>query len=68
MQPKTISYGRTYSNGNYEFSRIDFTVDIEPGDNVDECYEDLYNWVHETRIKELQLIKEQEKKNDSRTR
>jgi hypothetical protein len=56
-----IQYGRTYTNGNFESSRIDFIADVEKGDDETECFEDLHEWVHEMRKKEVELMKTEKK-------
>lgn len=52
MQIKTVSYGRTFNNGNFESSRIDVSAELDNGDNEMACFEDLVDVVLECRKKE----------------
>ena len=37
---KTVSYGKTFNDGNYESTRIDVTFELAPGDDETEIYDE----------------------------
>jgi hypothetical protein len=55
MKVKSITFGRTFSDGKgtYEFTRIDLTADVEPSEDENDAFKDLVDKVNELR--ELQL-------------
>jgi hypothetical protein len=53
MKVKSITYGRTFNDGNFESTRIDVAGDIEPTDTPENAFKDLVDTVNEMR--ELQL-------------
>jgi hypothetical protein len=48
----SITYGRTFNNGNYETSRIDVTCDVRPDEAPEDIIEELFKVVHEMREQE----------------
>lgn len=38
LKIRSIAYGRTFNNGNYESSRIDLTVDLYEDDDLEEAF------------------------------
>ncbi len=55
MKIKSISYGRTFNDGNYETSRIDMTADVDPDESVEDVFEALVDSVFEARKIELKI-------------
>jgi hypothetical protein len=58
MIPKTITYGRTFSDGkgSYEFTRIDVVADIEPNEEPEDAFIKLYDLVVVLRDEQLDQI------------
>lgn len=57
MEIKTISYGRTWNDGNFESSRIDMTASVDEGEDVLEAFEDLVDLVFDARKAEINIAK-----------
>lgn len=57
MEIKTISYGKTFNDGNYESSRIDMTASVDEGEDVLEAFEDLVDLVFDARKAEINIAK-----------
>ena len=57
MEIKTISYGKTFNDGNYESSRIDMTASVDEGEDVLEAFEDLVDLVFDARKAEINFAK-----------
>lgn len=59
MKVKEISYGRTFANPTkFEFSRIDFTITLDEGEDEKIAFEDLMDLVYDARQAELPSLKE----------
>jgi len=52
MKITSVSYGRTFNNGNYESSRIDITCDVLRGEDPEEIFEELIETVESFREEE----------------
>lgn len=57
MQIKTVSYGRTFNLGDFKSSRIDFSAELDDGDNENEAFEDLMDLVYAAHKKEMEIVK-----------
>lgn len=57
MEIKTISYGRTWNDGNFESSRIDMTASVDEDEDVLEAFEDLVDLVFDARKAEINIAK-----------
>jgi hypothetical protein len=47
MKTKTISYTFVKNSGNYQSKRLEWTVELEDGDDPDRCHAELVKKVHE---------------------
>jgi len=57
MQIKTVSFGKTFNDGSYESTRIDFSAEVDPGDDEMAAFEDLIDLVYEARKKQILATK-----------
>lgn len=48
---KTVSYGKTFNDGNFESTRIDVTFDCHEDDDEAEVFEECAAFVDECRSK-----------------
>jgi len=51
---KSISYGRTFNNGNYESSRIELVCDVLEGDDPNVIFDVLVEQVGDFRDQEIE--------------
>lgn len=58
MQIKTVTFGKTFNDGNYASSRIDFSAEVDPGDDEMAVFEDLVDLVYDAHKKHLNMTKE----------
>jgi len=56
MKITEITYGRTFNNGNFESTRIDLTVEINPKDEVEDVFLELFDQITILRDTELDQI------------
>ena len=56
MKITTISYGRTFNNGNFESSRIDVTVEVEAKEEPEDVFVKLFDKVEIMRNIELEEL------------
>ena len=49
---RSITYGRTFNNGNYESSKIDLTVDVYPEEDPRDVFDELIEMLLEFREQE----------------
>lgn len=49
MRIKEVSFGKTFNDGNFASTRIDFTAEVDPGDDEMAVFEDLIDLVYEAR-------------------
>ena len=54
---KSISFGRTFSDGDFEFSRIDVGVDLLPGEHPNTVFDELMKQVDRLRKRQLRKQK-----------
>lgn len=52
----TISYGRTFNDGNYEVSRLDLSAELGVNENYEDAFEDLLNKMQILRNRELDYV------------
>lgn len=52
LKIRSIAYGRTFNNGNYESSRIELAVDLFEGDDPEEAFDLLIEEVERFRSME----------------
>ena len=57
MRVRSMAYGRTFNNGNYESSRIDFTVDLYEDEDAQLAFSELIAIVEDARDQELKTMK-----------
>lgn len=57
LKIKTIRYGRTFSNGEFEFSRIDATIELLEGDDPEDALYALIDEVEHYRKLERKVMK-----------
>ncbi len=57
MEIKTISYGKTFNDGNYESSRIDMIATVDEGEAIQDAFEDLVDAVFDARNAEIKFTK-----------
>lgn len=57
MKVRSMAYGRTFNNGNFESSRIDFTVDLYEDENAQLAFSELIAIVEDARDQELKTMK-----------
>lgn len=48
-QIRSITFGRTFNDGNYESTRIDLTVDVRPDEDPRDIFDELQDLVLEFR-------------------
>ena len=56
MKITTISYGRTFNNGNFESSRIDISVEVEAKEEPEDVFVKLFDKVETMRNIELEEL------------
>ncbi len=61
MKVKTVTFGKTFNDGNFCSTRIDFSAEVDPDDDEIEVLKDLIDLTYEARdisIKEAKKNKE----------
>lgn len=53
MKITTIAYGRTFSNENFESTRIDLTAEVGPKDEIEDVFIELFDQITILRDTEL---------------
>lgn len=57
MIVKTVSFGKTFNDGNFESTRIDFMAEVDPGDDELAVLEDLVDLTYAARKKAVLIAK-----------
>lgn len=52
MIVKQISYGRTFNDGDFTSTRIDFVAELQKGDDAEEAFQELVDFVNDSRVVE----------------